>query len=311
MSHKMQQNSVMPLPPELKALPTIVAEPWLTVDESPPGLVFKGPAFDRLGNLFLSSIYDGRIYKVTTQKKISVIFENKNILHGCIAFHKDGRLFDVCLSGEVMTMNPDGSDINYINTRYQGKPKVINGLVFDRQGNLYVTDNSGTGQEQCGGVYRFSADFKTVQPVVEHLARSNGISFSPEGNVLWIAEDGRNAVIRLELLADGVTLHPQQGFRYAYYSTGAPGAPNQNKVDAEGNLYQCIFGQGRVVILNKYAIPIANVVVPGRDEGKHLRTPNLAFKPGTNEAFLISGEDGIWVYKFRGLAEGLPLFSHQ
>ena len=70
--------------------------------------------------------------------------------------------------------------------------------------------------------------------------------------------------------------------------------------------------QGRVVVLNKQGIPIANVVVLGRDEGKHLRTSNLAFKPGTSEAYItVGGEGGAWIYRFKGLAEGLPLFSHQ
>ena len=70
--------------------------------------------------------------------------------------------------------------------------------------------------------------------------------------------------------------------------------------------------EGRVLILNRAGIPIANVLVPGRDEGKYLRSTNVAFKPGTDQVFLTaSGEGGAWIYQFRGLAKGLALFSHQ
>jgi len=46
------------------------------------------------------------------------------------------------------------------------------------------------------------------------------------------------------------------------------------------------------VILNNRGIPVANVVIPGRDKGKHLTTSNLAFKPGTDEAYITAGERG-------------------
>ena len=70
--------------------------------------------------------------------------------------------------------------------------------------------------------------------------------------------------------------------------------------------------QGRFLILSPTGIPIAQVLIPGRDEGKLLRTTNIAFKPGTDQAYVtVSGKGGAWIYKFKGLAKGLTLFSHQ
>jgi len=70
--------------------------------------------------------------------------------------------------------------------------------------------------------------------------------------------------------------------------------------------------QGRVLILNDRGIPIATVVVPGRDEGKYLRTTNLAFKPGTREGYITAGgEGGAWIFKFDAIAQGATLFSHR
>ncbi|MCJ7784505.1 MAG: hypothetical protein MUP41_11280, partial [Desulfobacterales bacterium] len=49
-----------PLPPSEANLPTIKAEPWLQV-EADPNIFLEGPSFDREGNLYVSSIFDGRI----------------------------------------------------------------------------------------------------------------------------------------------------------------------------------------------------------------------------------------------------------
>ena len=87
----------VPLPPELKHLPTIKAEPWLLIDKD-PSVFLEGPAFDRQGNLFVSSIFDSRILRITPKKKVEVIFQKEGLLPDGIAIHKDGRLFIACLS---------------------------------------------------------------------------------------------------------------------------------------------------------------------------------------------------------------------
>jgi lactonase len=304
------KKTLVPIPPDLASLPTIEAELWLQVNPD-SNLRIEGPAFDREGNLFVTSPYHGRIFKITPQKKVSTIFDNKNIKNIGCAIHKDGRLFLACGTGELFSINPDGSNLNFITPRVKGKPEKLNDLVFDSQGNLYVTDFTGTVPHPTGGVYRFSSDFAKVDLILDHLAGANGISLAPEGNVLWVAETFRNAILRIALEDDGVSISSRDGVCYAYYSTGVPGGPDSNKVDVEGNLYQCIVSQGRVVVLNARGIPVANVVIPGRDEGMHLGSTNLAFKPGTREGYItVGGEGGPCVYRFAGLAKGLFLFSH-
>ncbi len=306
---KLQMRSKLPLPPELATLPNIKAEPWVQVSNS-PGIVLEGPAFDRQGNLFVTSVREGRVYKVTPTKKVTIIFEKKEIRVDGSAFHKDGRLFVCCLTGELIAMNPDGSEITYIESRYHGKPTTMNDLVFDANGNLYVSEFSGTAVEPIGGVYRFSSDFKIVEPVVENLAKVNGVALSPDGNTLWLNEEMKSLLLEVTLPPEGA-YYLQARVRYNF----AGGANDSMAVDIEGNIYIAIIFQGRVIILNKLGIPIANVLIPGRDEGEHLTTTNVAFKPDTCEAYVTAAStdaaNGAWIYKFRGLATGLKLFSHQ
>ncbi|MBW1799862.1 MAG: SMP-30/gluconolactonase/LRE family protein [Deltaproteobacteria bacterium] len=305
-----QVKSVVPLPPALKNVPTIKVEPWLQVE--PGGAFLEGPAFDRQGNLFVSSIFDSRILKITPDKKVTTILKQDGLLPDGIAIHKDGRLFLACLSGKIVSVNPDGSDLKYIEAKYEGFPKSANDLVFDSKGNFYITDFIGTAANPVGGVYRYSSDFREVKPVFRNLATANGVALSPQGNVLWVTETGRNALHYLQLLEDGITINPVAGALMPYRFTGSPGGCDSNAVDADGNVYQAIIFQGRILVLNNGGIPVAQVLIPGRDAGKLLRTTNVACKPGTDEVYVtLSGDGGAWIYKFQGLATGLKLYSHQ
>ncbi len=303
-------KSLVPLPPSLKNLPKIKADPWLQVD--PGDLFLEGPAFDRNGNLFVSSIFDNRILKITPDKQVSTVLKQDGLLPDGIAIHKDGRLFLACLSGKIVAVNPDGSNMTEIRVKYNGFPKSANDLVFDSKGNLYVTDFIGTVSDPKGGVYRYSSDLKTIKPIFQNLASANGIGLFPKGNILWVSETCRNALHRIQLLKDGITINPVAGAGIPYRFTGGPGGCDSLALDVDGNVYQAIIFQGRFLILNNRGIPVAQVLMPGRDKGKLLRTTNVAFKPGTNEVYVtVSGAGGAWIYKFRGLAKGLKLFSHQ
>ncbi len=303
-------KSAVPLPPALENLRQIQADVWVQVDAGEAFL--EGPAFDRQGNLYVSSIFDNRIIKITPDKKITTVFQQDGLMPDGIAIHKDGRLFLACLSGKLAVINPDGSGFSVMNAQAQGFPKCLNDLVFDEKGNLYVTDFIGTASEATGGVYRYSADFSTVQPVFKNLASANGIAFHGHTNVLWFSETGRNALHRVEFLEDGVTINPVAGAGIPYRFTGGPGGCDSMAMDAAGNIYQAMIFQGRYLILNSGGIPVAQVLIPGRDKGGLLRTTNVAFKPGTNEAYAtVSGKGGAFIFTFKGLEKGYPLFSHQ
>lgn len=300
-------KSIVPLPRDLDGLPNIIAEPWLQVGQS-PAMFLEGPAFDSSGNLYISSLLDSRILKITPEKRISTILEQKGLLPNGIAFHKDGRLFVACSGGKLISLNPDGTNLSEIAARYQGKPSVFNDLVFDPRGNLYVTDFIGHAGKPTGGVYRYSADFTRVEPVVEGLVLGNGIGFAPSGKDLWIVETGRADILYVQLLDDGLTIRPPAGSSVPYRFTG--GGCDSMAVDGDGNVYVAINGQGRVVVLNPKGIPVANVMIPGRDDGMHLAVTNLKFKPGTDQAYVtVSGQGGGWVYRFKGLAKALTLFG--
>jgi len=304
------------IPPSERNVPIIIAEPWMQIVTEP--CILEAPAFDREGNFFLTHT-GGTIYKVDRDGKIRAIFEDRSCITAGIAIHRDGRLFVVCPSGQIFTIMGDGSDRVDLTARYNGRPTMPDDLVFDANGNLYITDIAGTPTTApLGGVYRLSADLTTVHSITENLITANGISLAPRNIAgpipaaayqLWVSETFTNRILSIRLQEDGLTpAHPS--VEVVYYCMGELG-PDSNAVDCEGNLYQAIVGQGRVIVFNSRGIPVAQVLVPGRDEGKSLMTTNVAFEPGTDIGVITAGgSDGGWVYRFKGLAVGEKLFSH-
>lgn len=87
------------------------------------------------------------------------------------------------------------------------------------------------------------------------------------------------------------------------------------RVDSDGNVYVAMYGQGRVLAFNKNGIPISQVLLPGRDDGHNLKSTNMAFKPGTNDLYIVStdaeGGEGATIFHAKTFAKALPLYSHQ
>ncbi len=296
-------------------LRTIVAEPWLKISDLPdPQFLPEGPAFDREGHLYFVDVYGkGKVYKLTlSEQNIMTIYNDGRSMFTSLDIHKDGRLFLCDLNdNRIVAMNPDGTGVTNIVTDFQGGKIYPDDMVFDNKGNFYFTDFQGSALKPTGRVFRVSSDFREIDFVTDHLALPNGISLAPQGRRLWIGEFGRNALLELNLNPDGISLMFGLGALWVHRFTGDYG-PDSNAVDKEGNVYQVIYPQGKIVIFNKTAIPVAEVVIPKQDRGKYMSTTNLAFQPGTDTAFMTAGGDaGAYIYKFKGLAKGLLLFSHQ
>ena len=53
---------------------------------------------------------------------------------------------------------------------------------------FYFTDFRGSTPDPIGGVYHVAPDFRTITPILRHLAIANGVCLSPDGKVLWATE---------------------------------------------------------------------------------------------------------------------------
>lgn len=307
-----QTRGPVPIPPSERGLQTVVAEFWFQVSQK--RMVLEGPCFDRIGNLVFSNVYGGHVLRLTPGKRLSTLFSEKKLGPGGLAIHKDGRIFiaavgDLQGPGSIITVKPDGSGRQTIIPPEAGY--VPNDLVFDAQGGFYFTDFRGTSTDPKGGAYYVSPDFKTITPVLPHLAMANGIALSPSGRELWITEFSRNLLHRVAL-AGPTTIAPF-GTAIAYHFTGP--APDSMRADSDGNLYVAMYGQGRVLVFNKNGIPVGQVLLPGRDENHNLESTSMTLQPETKDLYIVTndgnGGQGATIFHAKTFAKALPLYSHQ
>ena len=299
------------------AIRTIVPELWLEVESPNSGVMLESPNFDREGNLYVTDAWEGKIYKISSDKKIKVIYNSHGKLPcSSLDVHKDGRLFVTTLTGgKIIAMNPDGTGITDIVTNYNGYPLYApDDLVFASDGSFYFTDIGPTSAEPAGKVYHVSSDFKTVTLLVDHVDGPNGISLKPGERGLWVGCYKENSVIEINLMKDRKSLVHLFEVLHIHYFNGCYG-PDSNYIDSEGNLYQALYKQGKFAILNNGGILVAEILIPGRDEGKFIFSTATTMKPGTNETFCVAsgpkGKGGACIWKYRGLAKAMTPFSHQ
>ncbi len=297
-------------------LKTIVPDAWVKVSDD-PRVLLEGLAFDRKGNLFVCSVYTGEIFKITAGKKITSIFKDPRVKScAAIDIHKDGRLFlSTYHGGKIVAINPDGTGYTEILTNVNGDKIVPDDMIFDSNGNFYFNNMKGSPLKPTGSVYRVSADLKKIDLIVDNLAFPNGICLAKgimgEETRLWIGECLKNAIVRVDMLKDGIHTIPGVGVGYVAFTSGL--GADSNAVDVDGNLYQCVYGSGKLTIISgKTACPVAQVLLPDREKGLHLGTTSVAFKPGTDTGYMTACHvGGAWIYTFKALGKAPVMFSHK
>ena len=317
LSHTEATRGLAPIPAAERDLPTATALPFFKVSDGP--LALEGPAFDRQGNLLFVDIYGGRVLRLSPDRQLTTVYTEKDLHPAGIAIHKDGRIFVAAVgalnsqglfdAGTVIALNPDGSGRQTIVA--PGAGYVVDDLVFDRDGGLYLTDFSGTSTDPAGGVHYLSPDFQAIRPVLPNMCGANGVALSPDGKVLWATEFSACRLHRARLIAPGVV--GRFGSSIPYHFVG-PGADSM-RTDSQGNVYVAMNHQGRVLVFSPLGIPIGNILLPGRESNQFLKCTSLALVPGSRDLVIVArdepGGGGSMIFKARGMAEGFGMFSHQ
>jgi lactonase len=183
-----------------------------------------------------------------------------------------------------------------------GQPMAADDLAFDRNGALYVSDMSGSLLNPIGRVIRFDPDGSHPTLVASGLSGANGILFDPDVTSLWVSEYYARREDHLALSPDYTSV---TGSSVGMYASVGTGGLDSNAVDASGNVYQCVFGGGRVAIWDSIGRRLATVVIPQTFAQPELLVSNIAIKPGTKDADLtVGGTNGGFISRFTALGTG-------
>lgn len=276
--------------------------PWLELQRpgAPMTSFIEGPAFDRAGNLWITDIPWGRIFRIDAQGRIALAAQYDGEPNG-LAFHRDGRLIIADHKQGLMVMDSADGSVKPFCDRPRGERfKGVNDLVFARNGDLYFTDQGQSGlHDPSGRLYRLRADGR-LECLLERIPSPNGLVLTPSENALLLAVTRDNAVWRVPLLPDGSVTKVGVFIRLS----GGFG-PDGLAIDAEGNLIVCHLGLGAVWVFDPRGEPLRRIQAT---EGS--LTTNAAFGgPDGKSLFITESETGT-VLRAELDTRGPMLFSH-
>jgi sugar lactone lactonase YvrE len=149
-----------------------------------------GLAFDRQGYLYISSRYDGTVYRVAPDGTMNTYAEGLGVATG-IAFDKEGSLYVGDRSGTIWRIGPDRQMFVFATL----EPSVsAYHLAFGPDGTLYVT---GPTTSSFDSVYAVDPH-GSVSIFYRGLGRPQGMAFDAQGNLYVAASlSGRRGIVKI------------------------------------------------------------------------------------------------------------------
>lgn len=162
-------------------------------------------AMDASGNLYTPLTFGGAVNKVTptgTVTQFAVIPDN--YLLGA-TFDPQGNLVVVAAGTGIWKVSPSGVATKFSDITGMG---TINDLVYDKQGNLYVGDDTLEliwKIDSSGNAVVWSTDplFDVVTQVFPFEEGVNGLAISKDGETIYVTNTSEGRIISIKIKNDG------------------------------------------------------------------------------------------------------------
>ncbi|CAM3745786.1 Lactonase drp35 [Pseudomonas reidholzensis] len=263
----------------------------------------EGPSFDNAGNLYVTDIPYGRIFRISPAGHWELVVEYDGWPNG-LKIHADGRVFVADYKRGILVLDPRSKTIEpFLTHRRSEGFKGVNDLFFDQAGHLYFTDQGQTGMhDPSGRVFRYDLQQQRLDCLIDNGPSPNGLVMDLHENALLVAMTRGNAVWRLPIQQDGATTKVGVFTALAGGVSGADGMA----LDDEGNLYVCDAGNGCVWVFDPHAVPLYRI--RACTAGKTVT--NLAFGGENNRTLFITESATGHILKVTLPHAGKTLFSH-
>jgi gluconolactonase len=259
----------------------------------------EGPSFDRAGQLYVTDIPFGRVFRVSSTGDWTLVAEYDGWPNG-LKIHRDGRIFVTDYKRGIMLLDAQSGQVApLLETRRSEGFKGVNDLVFTRNGDLYFTDQGQTGwHDPTGRVYRLGADGR-LDLLVDTIPSPNGLVPNLDETQLLVAVTRANAVWRLPLMPDGGVSKVGTFIQLS----GGLGGPDGLALDTEGGIVVAHLGLG-VWRFDRLGRPTHQI---GPEDAF---VTNLAFGgPGNHTLYMTESNRGEILAAELPVA-GKPMFSH-
>ena len=249
----------------------------------------EGPACDGQGNVFFTDQPNNKIFKWSTDNKLSLFEENYGRANGMYFDHQGNLISCSDEKNELWSIAPDGK-VKVLVKDFEGKKlNGPNDLWIAPNGGIYLTDpfykrpwwDHQTSEQDGEHVYYLAPGASKLIRVVTDFEKPNGIIGTPNGKYLYIADIKGNKTWRYSINSDG-TLSGKKLFA----ELGSDGMT----IDQKGNIY--LTGKG-VTIFNPSGVMIENIPIP---EGW---TANVCFGGKDRHLLFITASKSVYGIKMK------------
>ena len=194
----------------------------------------EGPAWSHDGYLLFSDVPANRIYKVTPDG--TVVFREDS--HGANGntFDDKGRLYTCESVTRRVTRTDKKGKVEVLAEKWEGKRlNAPNDIVVNKAGHAYCTDPAFGAQADSReldfyGVYHITPKGE-VELIAKPQGRPNGITLSPDGKVLYVANSDERNVRAYDIGRDGKVSNERVAI------ANIDGPPDGIRTDVKGNIY--------------------------------------------------------------------------
>jgi gluconolactonase len=261
----------------------------------------EGPSFDAQGNLYVTDIPHGRIFRICPKGRWSLVCQYDGWPNG-LKFRPDGTAVIADYKNGLMQLEPDrGAATPLLSTAKSEGFRGLNDLFIARNGDIFFTDQGQTGmQDPTGRVYRLTHDGR-LDRLLDTCPSPNGIALDVEEKHLFVALTRACQVWRMPVPADSVVCKVNV---FAHTPGGVSG-PDGLAVTTDNGLLIANPGHGCVWLLDRRGVPLLCV-----ESAAGKTVTNLAFSPEDFQMLYITESETGQILRVRLPVSGQPLASH-
>lgn len=272
---------------------TVVA-PGAKLKKLADGFKFAGgPTCDANGNLYFTDQPNDRILKWSVRGKLSTWMQPAGCVNGMM-FDARGNLIACAEAKNELWSIATNKTVTVLASKFDGKIfNAPNDVWVAPGGPLYFTDPfykrnwADTNLTRVSGenVYFFSADRRTLRPVIGDFKKPNGLTGTPDGKMLYATDIRDRKTWRYDILPDGSLTNKTR-----FCGKGADGMT----IDELGNVYLCATGQTNgVLVFNPAGEMIDRIAVPAR------WASNVSFGGKDHRTLFITAGESLYAVKLR------------
>jgi gluconolactonase len=210
---------------------------------APTDCFIEGPSFDASGNLYIVDIPFGRIFRISPDKKWTLVVEYDGWPNG-LKIGRDGRILVADYMHGIMELDAKAGKMKPVLTSRNSESfRGCNDLHLAANGDIYFTDQGQTGLlDPTGRVYQLKTDGR-LDCLIGTGISPNGLVLDPQEAVLFVAMTRDNAVWRMPFMKDGSVSKVGR-----FCSMFGPSGPDGMTMDKAGRLFVAHASLGHVFV---------------------------------------------------------------